>query len=164
MNEDPLWARIKAQTKQLANRRSKKSINEEAYLKPKQYPERPIWDADFATPKSSAKAKKTNEPVRTDAHQRVRRGRVEVDYTLDLHGFSEIDAKTKLLNTLLATTTNKTILVITGKGERGNGVLRTALPNWLKTPEFSNLVYGFAQAHKRHGGDGAWYVFLRKVS
>jgi DNA-nicking Smr family endonuclease len=42
------------------------------------------------------------------------------------------------------------------------GVLRRSLPLWLAEPEFSVLVSGYASAHARHGGSGAFYVMLRQ--
>jgi DNA-nicking Smr family endonuclease len=60
--------------------------------------------------------------------------------------------------------------VVTGKGARGaerdpfseRGVLRRLVPQWLKAPEFRNLVVGFEAAHVGHGGVGALYVQLRR--
>jgi DNA-nicking Smr family endonuclease len=71
------------------------------------------------------------------------------------------------------------VLVITGKGEspftrhtlhsarfheasEHTGVLRSALPGWLGEPEFRAHVAGFQPAHPRHGGGGAFYIWLRK--
>lgn len=54
------------------------------------------------------------------------------------------------------------MIVITGVGRGGHGVLKRRLPEWLAAPELSALVTGFAQAHRTHGGEGACYVFLRR--
>jgi DNA-nicking Smr family endonuclease len=66
------------------------------------------------------------------------------------------------------------VLVITGKGatqdvaksfydEEARGVLRQAVPQWLRDPEFASLVISFSQAPRRLGGAGALYVRLRKL-
>ena len=55
------------------------------------------------------------------------------------------------------------VLVITGKGRGGEGVLRAQLPRWLSQPDLRPLVSRLAPAHARHGGSGAFYVFLREV-
>ena len=67
---------------------------------------------------------------------------------------------------------DRTILVITGKGLKKvngdpttiveRGVLRTMLPIWLSSPEFLPLVAGWDQSAQGHGGEGAWYVRLRR--
>lgn len=58
------------------------------------------------------------------------------------------------------------VLVITGKGARGEGergVLKRQVPHWLALPEFRTLVVGFENAHITHGGEGALYVRLRRT-
>ena len=42
------------------------------------------------------------------------------------------------------------------------GVLRTMLPVWLNSPEFTPLVAGWDQSARQHGGEGAWYVRLKR--
>jgi DNA-nicking Smr family endonuclease len=98
------------------------------------------------------------------AHKRIRRGRVEPQARIDLHGMRHDDARAYLLGGLSAHAADRLhcVLVITGRGERDAGVLRTGLPRWMNEPEFRVLASGFAPAHLRHGGKGAWYVFLRK--
>ena len=55
------------------------------------------------------------------------------------------------------------VLVITGKGKGGEGVLRRNFLRWLEMPAARALVSGYSEAHLRHGGSGAWYVFLRQT-
>ncbi len=162
MSKDPLWEKIKSQTKPLPNREDKTSPNQQYFEKTAKDEPRPILDADFIKHQTQGPVISKGSSERVDASKRIRRGRVEIDSTVDLHGFSEQKAREKLLNHLIDARACKTVLVITGKGERGAGVLRNALPVWLKSPEFSSMVYGFAQAHRRHGGAGAWYLFLRR--
>jgi DNA-nicking Smr family endonuclease len=60
--------------------------------------------------------------------------------------------------------------VITGKGGAGSGdpifeergVLRRAVPHWLRLPDLRTLVLGFEEASPHHGGSGALYVRLRR--
>ncbi|MBZ0218336.1 MAG: Smr/MutS family protein [Fimbriimonadaceae bacterium] len=42
------------------------------------------------------------------------------------------------------------------------GVLRRNIRHWLEQAEFRTLVAAYAQAHRRHGGDGAIYIQLRR--
>ena len=56
----------------------------------------------------------------------------------------------------------KAVLVITGQGRRGGGVIRASIHEWLQSPDLRGVVSGFAAAHRRHGGDGAIYITLRQ--
>ena len=93
-----------------------------------------------------------------DAH--LRRGRLDPEARLDLHGTTQASAYRALLRFLVdAQAGGKSlVLVITGKG----GVLRTRLPLWLGQAELRPLVVGMSEANVRHGGSGAFYVALRK--
>lgn len=98
--------------------------------------------------------------------KRVRRGRLDVALRIDLHGMTQERAHRALLTFLRRAHQSgaRLTLVITGKGgmgAEGRGVLRRLLPEWLATPAFRALVSGYAAAHARHGGAGAFYVFLR---
>ena len=93
-----------------------------------------------------------------DAH--LRRGRLDPEARLDLHGMTQSAAYPTLLRFLGDAQTQEKglVLVITGKG----GVLRTQLPLWLGQDELRGLVAGLREAHVKHGGAGAFYVMLRK--
>lgn len=96
--------------------------------------------------------------------RRIRRGQAAIAATLDLHGYT-MDAAQHQLESFLASHLSRgarCVLVITGKGRAGEGVLRRQLLNWLGTSQAKHLVSGYAQAHRKHGGSGAWYIFLRK--
>ena len=54
------------------------------------------------------------------------------------------------------------MLVITGKGVQGDGVLRRRAPEWLGAAAMAHIVAGISEAHRRHGGDGALYVALKR--
>jgi len=102
-------------------------------------------------------------PVPHNDAKSIRKGRVAIDARIDLHGMTQMEAKKALSSTLMraAKRGHRCVLVITGKGPRLDGVLRTNLPGWLAGAELRPLVTTYAQAHARHGGAGAWYVFLR---
>jgi DNA-nicking Smr family endonuclease len=106
--------------------------------------------------------------------KRLGRGRIAIDGTLDLHGMRQDEAYAALTRYLHARQSrgDRTILVITGKGLKKvngdpttiveRGVLRTMLPIWLSSPELLPLVAGWDQSAQGHGGEGAWYVRLRR--
>ena len=97
---------------------------------------------------------------------RVARGKDHIDGRLDLHGLTQAEAHGALLRFLHTARARgaRLVLVITGKGggDGERGVLRRQLPYWLALPEFRALVIGFEQAHIAHGGDGAWYISVRR--
>jgi len=105
-------------------------------------------------------------PQSLDVNQdkRVRRGRVEIDAKIDLHDMTQDKARPALNRAIMrASNCNKScVLVITGKGLRGDGVLRRNFPNWIADPTVRPLVASYAPAHIKHGGSGAWYVFLKR--
>lgn len=82
---------------------------------------------------------------------------------IDLHGMSREEAQIKLRQFLQtsALSGHRHVLVITGKGAAGKGVIRTYFPVWLNEPPLSDLVIAYCQAQPKDGGGGAWYVNLR---
>jgi len=104
-------------------------------------------------------------PLGRRKRTRVARGKETIDGRLDLHGLTQSEAHAALLRFLrqAAERGARLVLVITGKGGEGErGVLRRQLPHWLALPEFRALVIGFEQAAIRHGGEGAWYISVRR--
>ena len=113
-----------------------------------------------------AKSRPATQPQNRGAEKRVRRGRVEIGGTLDLHSHSQDTGRAALARFLFAAHAQgaRTVVVITGVGRSGQGVLKRRLPEWLAERELRPLVSGFAQAHRTHGGEGAYYVFLRRAN
>jgi DNA-nicking Smr family endonuclease len=106
---------------------------------------------------------KSLPPVDRSGEKRVRRGKLDIGAVLDLHGHTQVTAETALTRFLAAAAArgDRTVIVITGVGRGGHGVLKQRLPEWLAAPPLSGLVSGYAPAHRNHGGPGAFYVFLR---
>lgn len=106
---------------------------------------------------------------------RLRKGQIEPDAKIDLHGLTEGAAHRTLLRFLDGAHRRgfRLILVVTGKGnprkeelaswmQSPHGVLKQMVPRWLNEPEAAALIASVRPAHVRHGGDGALYVYLRK--
>lgn len=95
---------------------------------------------------------------------RLRRGRLRIEGRLDLHGHTQVEAH-RLLSTFLAASQSagrRCVLVITGKGARGEGVLRREVPRWLNDPANRPRVLAFSHATPPDGGEGALYILLRR--
>lgn len=93
------------------------------------------------------------------AMRRAQRGITSPAARIDLHGHSLAEAHRLLVIFLAACAERRRgcVLVITGKG----GAMRREVPLWLETPMLARHVAGYSLAHRRHGGEGALYVFLR---
>lgn len=104
-------------------------------------------------------------PADRSREKRVRRGKLDIAATFDLHGHTQISAARALPGFLIAQQADgaRCVLVITGKGREGQGVLRRNFLLWLESPEARVLVSGYAESHPKHGGSGAFYVFLRRT-
>jgi DNA-nicking Smr family endonuclease len=118
--------------------------------------------------------KKPRAGIEPNLKQRLQRGREEIDGTIDLHGMRQVEAHAALTRFIHARVArgDRTLLVITGKGLKKlgddaaviveRGVLRAMLPIWLSEPNLAPLVAGWDVAAQGHGGDGAFYVRLRR--
>ncbi|MGP3696663.1 Smr/MutS family protein [Rhodobacter sp. NSM] len=116
------------------------------------------------------------QPLRMDAKSfaRMSRGKLSPEARIDLHGMTLTEAHPELIRFVLNAHADglRLVLVITGKGSRRpddhgpipqrQGVLRHQVPLWLRMPPLGAVVLQVAVAHLRHGGDGAYYVYLRR--
>jgi len=98
--------------------------------------------------------------------RRLVRERDDLGARLDLHGLDQDAARLALQGFLLRAQADglRAVLVITGKGSLGDGVLRKRAPDWLSEPILRPVVAGVSEAHRRHGGAGALYVALKRRS
>jgi DNA-nicking Smr family endonuclease len=103
------------------------------------------------------------DPVEPGRKRLLTRERVTVDARLDLHGLHYDRARAALRDFIARGRAQgwRHVLVITGKGPEGFGVLRQFTPVWLAEPGLREHVAGVSQAHRRHGGEGALYVALK---
>jgi DNA-nicking Smr family endonuclease len=102
--------------------------------------------------------------IEPNRHHRIARERDPIGARLDLHGLT-YDRGRATLERFLVNAWNegwRAVLVITGKGVTGDGVLRRAAPEWLAAPHLAHIVAGISEAHRRHGGEGALYVALKR--
>lgn len=96
--------------------------------------------------------------------RKLSKGRLAIDARIDLHGMTQAAAHRALEQFILEArhAGYRMVLVITGKGRSGDGVLRQQVPLWLRAAPLLAHVSGFREAHITHGGAGALYVRLRK--
>lgn len=117
-----------------------------------------------------------SQTVRMDrrAYRDLTRGRLAPEGRIDLHGMTLAEAHPELVRFVMSAHSagKRLILVITGKGRRGDdrgpvpqrvGVLRHQVPLWLTQPPLGAVVLQITPAHMKHGGMGAYYVYLRRA-
>lgn len=180
-----LWQRVAATTIPL----HKKSIGRHPDPAPKRRQVKPslVLPDDFAlgaadmAPRTRIALQPTIEeavaahPLRMDpgTFRKMKRGKSEPQARIDLHGMTLAEAHTALIGFILRAQTvgYRLVLVITGKGRRTEdagpipqrmGALRHQVPHWLHAPPLGAVVQQIVPAHQRHGGAGAYYVYLRR--
>lgn len=114
-------------------------------------------------------------PLQMDArkHAKMTRGKLDPEARIDLHGMTLAEAHPELIRFILNAQTAglRLVLVITGKGKPGPdhgpipqrmGVLRHQVPHWLRMAPLGPAILQVSEAHLKHGGGGAYYVYLRR--
>ena len=117
----------------------------------------------------------THNPVsqssfQMDSNQKRRfaAGDIPFDGKIDLHGLTQHQAHSHFLDFILNHITNQArcLLVITGKGDptgqSGRGIIRQQFHRWCDDSRLKPHILAINQAHIRHGGQGAFYILLRK--
>lgn len=96
----------------------------------------------------------------------IRKGRLRHDSELDLHGMTQREAR-KTVGSYLANSAMsgaRMVRIVCGRGlhsRSGSMLLRDTLPTWLQA-DFEGWVARSFRAPRELGGEGAWYVILRR--
>ncbi len=97
--------------------------------------------------------------------------------TLDLHGYSLDKANKKVKDFIFESFNNQVrkLIIVTGKGLHSNnekdpyrseklGILRYSVPEFIKSDnELMKIIYEIKEANIEDGGQGAIYIFLKKL-
>jgi DNA-nicking Smr family endonuclease len=116
-------------------------------------------------------------PVQMDAksYKGMQRGKLKPEGRIDLHGMTVAEAHPALISFILTSHAagKRLVLVITGKGGKRQevgaivpqrmGALKRQVPLWLGMAPVSGVILQVSEAHIRHGGSGAYYVYLRRT-
>lgn len=102
--------------------------------------------------------------IEPNRKQRIVQAREPIGARLDMHGLDQDQARATLEAFIRRSygQGHRAVLVITGKGRVGQGVLRTRTPEWLTDPSLREMIAGVSMADRRHGGEGALYVALKR--
>lgn len=153
-------------------------------VKPSRQVIRPLTHIGGMRPEARVTINLAQDPMKaseTPSHQmdrknfdRLRKGKIKPDARLDLHGMTAAQAHSELTAFIHRSHAagKRLALVITGKGnstreEEGimptrQGILRHSLPHWLDRPDLRPKILQITPAHAKHGGGGAYYVYLRR--
>lgn len=177
-----LWAEV-AQTVDPLQRtlaRQRRSLAEEPLPLPKAPPGPRTKPVKTPAPMpsytpSGRPGRQAGQVIEPKLKRKLVRGRLDIDGTIDLHGMRQSEAHAALTRFVHARAArgDRTLLVITGKGLKKvngdasviveRGVLRAMLPIWLSEAGLAPLVAGWDVAAQGHGGEGAFYVRLRRL-
>lgn len=116
-------------------------------------------------------------PVQMDSksYRSMQRGKLKPEGRIDLHGMTLSQAHPALVSFILSAQRSgkRLVLVITGKGGKradpsdiapqNMGALKRQVPLWLGQAPVNHIVMQVSEAHLRHGGTGAYYVYLRRT-
>ncbi len=188
--DQALWDQVRETAKPLSSRSklaNSTAIPTHTKPVPNRYQIQPLKTGQIRIPKAEPKTRLdlapdpmqrlADAPVRTDkrTHDKIRKGRLKPDAKVDLHGLTADRAHAALTSFILRAHAqgHRLVLVITGKGrdpERDHdaiaprrGILRHAVPQWLAQAPTAPLILQILPAHQRHGGGGAYYVYLKRV-
>ena len=97
---------------------------------------------------------------------RLKRGRLEIEGRIDLHGMTRAAAQDALTGFVVSAADRgqRCVLVITGKGtfSGGPGVLKQEVPKWLNMSPLRERIVAVNEAQPKHGGGGALYLLLKR--
>lgn len=125
-------------------------------------------------PKPVAAKPKAESQLHLDGSwdKRIAKGTLVPDFSLDLHGSNLDQAYLRLMHGLVQAKAMgaRVVLIVTGKprpvdaADRGTarGAIRAKISDWLAVSEHSTDIVAIRGAHRRHGGQGAIYVVLKK--
>ena len=154
-------------------KKTAKSLPKAPELKPFFIGEKVSKKETFILPDFNKNNEKSSPNMDKKNFKKLLKGKMEIEGTIDLHGLSADQAKIKLIAFIGQSYRlgKRLIIVITGKGKHKgydefhrpiNGVLRQSLPDWLSDPLVSDKILQVTQAQPKHGGTGAFYVYLRR--
>ncbi len=155
--ERHIWAMVAATVHPLSGRGTPKPAKPQTLDAPARI--------DPASLKPAPKARRgALEDIEPNRKHRISGEREEIGGRIDLHGMTQERARAAL-EAFLDRAWNegwRAVLVITGKGVQGDGVLKKRTPDWLGAPHLAHIVAGLSEAHRKHGGEGALYVALKR--
>ena len=178
-SDNELWDLVKQSTRELNINNSKtKFFSEKIKNKPSENKKLNHVDANFRKVNTNAnkKSSENKKPVNLSNEnktlgvnrsniKKMRAGNLNINSKLDLHGYKIKEAEIVFTNFIKDNyyTNKRNLLVISGKGNQGKGKIKQSIPIWLNNSPLLEMVYIYSSAALKDGGDGAFYICLRKT-
>lgn len=186
-DELDLWNQVASTTERLAPLRRSLIVHAPLQEVPKKREAKPIAPFSLgALPTSTREMRDVlpalserlrSAPVKMDAksYKTMQRGKLKPEGRIDLHGMTVAQAHPALISFIMTAQANgrRLVLVITGKGGKREelgaiapqrmGALKRQVPIWLTMAPVSSAVLQVTESHIKHGGVGAYYVYLRRA-
>jgi len=186
-DELDLWNQVASTTVRLAPLRRSLIVDAPLQEAPKKREAKPIAPFSLgALPTSTREMRDVlpalserlrSAPVKMDAksYKTMQRGKLKPEGRIDLHGMTVAQAHPALISFIMTAQANgkRLVLVITGKGGKREelgaiapqrmGALKRQVPIWLTMAPVSSAVLQVTESHIKHGGAGAYYVYLRRA-
>lgn len=138
----------------------------------------PLPHASHGSPLPKGEDRGKTQPLSADRgldtswERKLARAAIAPDFTLDLHGHT-LDQAHRRLDAGLAQAKAmdaRLVLLITGRprpadaADRGSkrGAIRAKVLDWLAAGPHASDIAAIRNAHRRHGGEGALYLVLKR--
>lgn len=167
-NDAALWQHAMKHVKSYTGKSKKQAAPAEMKKAPppQEKGQKTVTDRSLKTLRSAPLPKASPVPQGFDrtTETKLKKGKLPIEGKIDLHGMTQEEAHRALSRFITAAlrAEKRTLLIITGKGKVGGGVLRRMLPLWLEEPAFRSHVLALTPSQPKDGGDGAFYLRLRK--
>ncbi|MXP47531.1 DNA mismatch repair protein MutS [Altererythrobacter luteolus] len=180
-DEEAAWAKLASSVEPFEGRRApkvepSKKVAPQAPVIPKRAAVKPAPTPKIPTPATQPPPRSARRigGSSLDSHwdRKLKAGSIAPDFTLDLHDHYVDAAHTRLDSGMHQARSMgaRLVLVITGRprpveaADRGSkrGVIRAKILDWLAAGDHADAIAAIRKAHRRHGGEGALYVVLRK--
>ena len=136
--------------------------------------------------KTDSSSQKITKPIikttnfsleKVNIKKNIKKNIFKIDKKIDFHGKSLLEAEDIFSSTVINCfrQQKRCLLIVTGKGvfkpkdhdeftkpKLYHGIIRSSFFGWIKSKKFSKYILSYEQASIEHGGDGAFYVYLRK--
>jgi len=164
-DDKDLWEQTIEKIKPLGARKTK-TKSPPVEPAPELQPEAKIPKLVRSTPEKVLKVD-AREGIDKNQRRRMDRGDLPIEDIVDLHGLTRMEANTVLDQFIEKAYSEgkRMLLVITGKGYKSKynkSVLKQELPHWLNRENLQGKILRFSTAQPKHGGDGAFYVLLKR--
>lgn len=150
----------------LSSIKANTELQEEEMASPKPVQKRILVESRHTEPKSNFPG-----PNNIDKKilKKLNSGHINPELKLDLHGMLKEEASREVKRFVSGAfhSGKRLILVIPGKGKdmdgrRGFGPLNQLIKHLLSKPPTSEYILHFQEAHRCHGGSGAYYIYLKR--